>query len=161
MLSSALQGGKIMMRKFTGFFAAMVLCSGLTPAFAHHSGAMFDRTKTVELSGTIKEYQFANPHVWIEVMADPSSVKASGQPAPKPSAASSKKTAGASKELVQWSIEGEGPSIMARMGLGPSVLKAGDKITIKLHPLRDGRPGGSFIAITLADGKVIAPAKRP
>jgi len=142
-----------MMRKVTGFFAAMVLCGGLVPALAHHSGAMFDRTKTVELSGTIKEYQFANPHVWIEVMADPKSVKSSDAAAKKPSK-------GASKEPVQWSIEGEGPAIMARMGLGPSVLKAGDKVTLKLHPLRDGRPGGSFIAITLADGKVIAPALR-
>ncbi len=154
-----------MMRKVTGFFAAMVLCGGLVPALAHHSGAMFDRAKTVELSGTIKEYQFANPHVWIEVMADPSSVKSSDPPAPKPSPASNKKSdqgvnKGAGKELVQWSIEGEGPAIMARMGLGPSVLKTGDRITIKLHPLRDGRPGGSFIAITLADGKVIAPAQR-
>jgi len=142
-----------MMRKVTGFFAAMVLCGGLMPALAHHSGAMFDRTKTVELSGVIKEYQFANPHVWIEVMADPKSVKSSD-----PAAKTSGK--GANREPVQWSIEGEGPAIMARMGLGPSVLKAGDKVTIKLHPLRDGRPGGSFIAITLADGKVIAPALR-
>ena len=150
-----------MIGKVSGFFAAMVLCGGIMPALAHHSGAMFDRTKTVELSGIIQEYQFANPHVWIEIMADPATIKGSpitikvaGKPAQKPAK-------GASKEPVQWSIEGEGPSIMARMGLGPSVLKAGDKITIKLHPLRDGRPGGSFIAITLADGKTIAPPQRP
>ena len=150
-----------MIGKVSGFFAAMVLCGGVMPALAHHSGAMFDRTKTVELSGIIQEYQFANPHVWIEIMADPATIKGSpitikvaGKPAQKPAK-------GASKEPVQWSIEGEGPSIMARMGLGPSVLKAGDKITIKLHPLRDGRPGGSFIAITLADGKTIAPPQRP
>jgi hypothetical protein len=130
-----------MMQRLSGFLAAMVLCAGV-PALAHHSGAMFDRTKTVELIGTIKQYQFSNPHVWIEVMVPPSGKARKGEP-------------------VQWSIEGEGPSIMARMGLGPSVLKAGDKVTIKAHPLRDGRSGGSFIAITLADGKIIAPAPRP
>jgi hypothetical protein len=135
-----------MMQRLCGVFAAMVLGAAL-PAFAHHSGAMFDRTKTVELTGTIKEYQFANPHVWIEVMAEPSSVKFSKGDVKKK---------GAGKEPVQWSIEGEGPAIMARMGLGPSVLKAGDKISIRLHPLRDGRTGGSFISITLANGKTIA-----
>jgi hypothetical protein len=136
-----------MMQRLCGFFAAMALGAAL-PASAHHSGAMFDRTKTVELTGTIKEYQFANPHVWIEVMAEPAAVKFSDK--------SDAKKKGAGKEPVQWSIEGEGPAIMARMGLGPSVLKAGDKIRIKLHPLRDGRSGGSFISITLANGKTIA-----
>jgi hypothetical protein len=124
-----------MMQKLLGFLATVVLWSG-APALAHHSGAMFDRTKTVELSGTIKQYQFTNPHVWIEVVV----------PAKK----------GKDAATVQWSIEGEGPAIMARMGLGPSVLKSGDKVTIKAHPLRDGRTGGSFISITLPDGKVIA-----
>jgi hypothetical protein len=154
-----------MMQRLTGFFAAMVLCGGLGPALAHHSGAMFDRTRTVELSGTIKEYQFANPHVWIEIMTDPGSVKTSdtalqkiGQKIGQKSDLKSSK--GASQDPVQWSIEGEGPAIMARMGLGPSALQTGDKVTIRLHPLRDGRPGGSFIAITLANGKVIATAPR-
>jgi len=135
--------GTIMMQRLSGFFAAMVSAAALTigagaPALAHHSGAMFDRTQTVELAGVIKQYQFANPHVWIEVLVPD-------------------KKAGRD---VQWSIEGEGPAIMARMGLGPSVLKAGDKVKIRAHPLRDGRPGGSFIEITLPSGKVIAPPKR-
>lgn len=141
-----------MMQRLSGHRAAVliaiVLCAGV-PALAHHSGAMFDRTKTVELVGTIKEYQFSNPHVWIEVMVPPSGKKsadsaAGGQPAAGP---------------VQWSIEGEGPAIMARIGLGPSVLKAGDKVTIKAHPLRDGRNGGSLISITLPDGRVLPPRR--
>ena len=129
-----------MMQKLSGFLATVVLWSG-APALAHHSGAMFDRTRTVELSGTIKQYQFANPHVWIEVVVPAQKNKATAP--------------------VQWSIEGEGPAIMARMGLGPSALKAGDKVTIKAHPLRDGRPGGSFISVTLPDGKVITPSAGP
>ena len=125
-----------MMQRLPGFLAALILCVMVAPAPAHHSGAMFDRTKTVELVGTLKQYQFTNPHVWIEMLVP-----------------------GKSGE-TQWSIEGEGPSIMARMGLGPSVMKAGDKVTVKAHPLRDGRPGGSFISITLPSGKVIAPPVR-
>ncbi len=125
-----------MMQRLIGFVAAMVLCAG-APVLAHHSGAMFDRAQSVTVTGTIKQYQFTNPHVWIELVVP-----------------------GKEGHEVQWSIEGEGPSIMARMGLGPSVLKVGDKVTIRAHPLRDGRPGGSFIAITLASGKVIAPPQR-
>ncbi len=112
--------------------AALITALTGGSALAHHSGAMFDRTKQVTLAGTVKEYQFANPHVWIEVMV-----------------------AGKDGKPIQWSIEGEGPPIMARMGLGPSRLKVGDKVTVQAHPLRDGRSGGSFIAITLADGKVV------
>jgi hypothetical protein len=134
-----------MMQRLSGFPAAfliaMVLCAGV-PALAHHSGAMFDRTKTVDLVGTIKEYQFSNPHVWIEVMVPPAAKKAGAQP-------------------VQWSIEGEGPALMARIGLGPSVLKAGDKVTVRAHPLRDGRSGGSLISITLPDGRVLPPPRSP
>jgi len=122
-----------MMQRRLGFFATMVLLSGM-PALAHHSGAMFDRTQTVVLTGTIKQYQFTNPHVWLEMIVP-----------------------GKDKRDVQWSIEGEGPSIMARMGLGPSVVKVGDKVTVRAHPLRDGRPGGSFISIRLPTGKVIMP----
>jgi hypothetical protein len=107
-------------------------------AWAHHSGAMFDRTKKVDLAGTVKEYQFANPHVWIELMVP-----------------------GKDGKEVQWSIEGEGPPIMARLGVSPRTLKPGDKIKIQAHPLRDGRTGGSFITLTLADGKVITSVRPP
>ena len=105
------------------------------PAWAHHSGAMFDRQKAVSLVGVIKEYQFENPHVWIEIM-----VPTKGK-------------------NVQWGIEGEGPKLMIRMGLSPATLHSGDKVTIHAHPLRDGRPGGSFMDIKMPDGKVIFAGK--
>jgi hypothetical protein len=107
----------------------------VTTAAAHHSGAMFDRSKTVTLVGTIKEYQFRNPHVWFEVLVP-----------------------GKKGEMVQWSIEGEGPSGMARMGLSPKTLKTGDQVTMHAHPLRDGRNGGSFIDLKLPNGKVVSAA---
>jgi hypothetical protein len=117
--------------RFAKLTAVLVLAHAQL-AMAHHSGAMFDQSKTVELTGTIKEYQFSNPHVWIEVMVPDKK----GKPA-------------------QWSIEGEAPQLMARIGLKPKALQAGDKVTLRAHPLRDGRTGGSFISITLADGKTI------
>jgi hypothetical protein len=115
----------------------LALCAVATIATAHHSGAMFDQAKTITLAGTIKEYQFTNPHVWIELMVS----DAKGKP-------------------VQWSIEGEGPQLMARLGLKPKALQPGQKVTLKAHPLRDGRPGGSFVTLTLADGKVIGAPQR-
>ncbi len=115
-----------------GLCALMAACAW-DPAVAHHSSAMFDRTQTVVLTGIVRQYQFTNPHVWIEMVVP-----------------------GKGGHEVQWSIEGEGPAIMARMGLGPSVIKVGDKVILRAHPLRDGRPGGSFIAVTLPNGNVIA-----
>jgi hypothetical protein len=120
-------------------WACLALLAAAGPAFAHHSGAMFDREKSVTLVGEIKEYQFQNPHVWIEMMVP---------------------TAG-KKTPVQWGIEGEGPTMMIRMGLTKANLKPGDKVTIHAHPLRDGRPGGSFVDITLPDGRTIAAGRPP
>jgi hypothetical protein len=117
---------------------ALVAALLAAAAYAHHSGAMFDRTKKVDLAGTVKEYQFANPHVWIELMVP-----------------------GKDGKQVQWSIEGEGPPIMARLGVSPRTLKPGDRIKIQAHPLRDGRTGGSFITITLADGRVVTSVRPP
>src|SRR5262245_53285552 len=57
--------------KFTRVIAAAVLCAATSvPLAAHHSAAMFDDAKVVELNGTIKEMQWTNPHIWIEVVAD-------------------------------------------------------------------------------------------
>jgi Family of unknown function (DUF6152) len=124
------------MRIWPGVLITVLLTNGV--AIAHHSAAMFDRAKTVEIAGTVKDYQFANPHVWIQLLV-----------------------AGADGALTEWSIEGEGPAMMARMGLGPMVLKVGDKVTVRAHPLRDERPGGSFISITLGDGKIITTFRPP
>lgn len=122
--------------RFATLTAFLVLaCAQLS--LAHHSGAMFDQSKTVVLAGSIKEYQFSNPHVWIEVMVPDKKGK-----------------------LAQWSIEGEAPQLMARIGLKPKALKAGDQVTLRAHPLRDGRTGGSFISITLADGQTIGAPSR-
>jgi hypothetical protein len=122
------------MQRTLALIAALLTAS----AHAHHSGAMFDRTRKVDLAGTVKEYQFANPHVWIELMVP-----------------------GKDGKQVQWSIEGEGPPIMARLGVSPRTLKPGDRIKIQAHPLRDGRTGGSFITITLADGRVVTSVRPP
>ncbi len=112
---------------------AVALVAG--PALAHHSGAMFDRAKTLTLKGTLLEYQFVAPHAWISLLV--------------PSAEDATK-------MVRWDIEGGTASRMKAQGVTPERLRPGDKITIRAHPLRDGRHGGGLIDITLADGVLIS-----
>lgn len=115
--------------------AGLAVLTSATAATAHHSGAMFDRSKTVTIEGTLKEVQWINPHAWIEVVGSP---EAGGPP-------------------VHWSIElGGGGANLKRMGMTRTYPAPGDKVSIKGYPLRDGRPGASFISMTGADGHVFA-----
>ena len=102
------------------------------PAFAHHSFAMFDSAKTMTLEGTIKEFQWTNPHTWIQVMVKD---KATGKD-------------------VEWSIEGGSPNGLARQGWKRTSIKAGDKAVINIHPLKDGSAGGSLMTVSINGQKI-------
>jgi hypothetical protein len=109
--------------------AGIAVAMTALPAFAHHSFAMFDAEKKVTLEGTVKEFQWTNPHSWILMTVS----NAQGQP-------------------EQWAIEMGGPSGLARQGWVPKTLTPGMKVKTVIHPLRDGTAGGQFMAITLPDG---------
>ena len=100
------------------------------PAAAHHSFAMFDSTKTVELQGTVKEFLMVNPHSWLNVMV----TDAKGQ-------------------AKEWAIEMRAPAGLTRAGWTPKTVAPGDKVTIVAHPLKDGTEGGQFLHIILPSGK--------
>ena len=102
------------------------------PASAHHSAAMFDRETEVRLMGVIKEVQWTNPHAWIELNVP---------------AATGRQT--------QWSVELDSPNILTRHGWTSHTLRPGDRVTVTCHPLKDGRPSGSYVSIALPDGKVL------
>jgi hypothetical protein len=95
------------------------LSLGAPPVFAHHSFAMYQRDKTVMLSGTVKEYVWTSPHVMIQVLAD------TAKPGP-----------------VTWQIEGSSPTVLARGGWTSTLLRPGDKISLGVHPRKDGAAGG-------------------
>jgi hypothetical protein len=114
--------------------AAMSLSSS---AWAHHSAAMFDATKIDVLSGAVIQYEFENPHAWIYLMVT---------------------NAGGLQK--KYSIEMTSPNLLQRAGWRPGTLKPGDKVTVKIHPLHDGADGGSFVEITLPDGKVMDQRQR-
>jgi hypothetical protein len=105
------------------------------PAVAHHSFAMFDADKKLTLQGTIKEFQWTNPHSWILIMVP----NAQGQP-------------------EQWAIELGAPGGLARQGWVPKTLQPGDKVTAVIHPLKDGTHGGQYMAVTLPSGKMMGNA---
>jgi hypothetical protein len=111
---------------------AVVMLLAVTPALAHHSFTMFDSTKMVTLTGTIKEFQWTNPHTftWIEVPNQ-------------------------SGVVETWGIEGMSPNYLGRRGWTKSTLKPGDKVSIVINPLKDGSKGGTFLRCTLADGTVM------
>ena len=117
----------------------MGICTG-TALFAHHSFAAFDVQDTETLRGVVEEVQWRNPHVWIQVMVE----EASGNE-------------------VEWSIETGSPSSLVRQGWKTTSVKPGDQITVTMHPLRDGRPGGYLVTVRMADGTTIGgdPAGEP
>jgi len=116
--------------------AAAALASGLAltglaaPADAHHSYAMFDMTRSIDLKGTVAQFKWTNPHAWLVI-----NVKdASGNP-------------------VEWNVEMNSPNNLAGLGWKRSTLKAGDEVTITVHPLKENKAGGSFMSVTLANGQ--------
>ena len=103
-------------------------------AIAHHSGQFFT-DETVTLTGTVKEMQLTNPHSWLEMMV-----------------------ANENGELVQWSIEMSAPVVPFRRGWTRATVKPGDEVTVVARPMRDGRPGAAYVAITLPDGSTLGRA---
>src|SRR6202035_1279387 len=102
------------------------------PAWAHHSMAGFDRTKTVSLVGTVKQFKWANPHSWIEM-----------------------EVPDGNGGVATWNVEMTSPAVLIRAEWKSSVLKPGDKVTVMAHPQQSGEPGGIFVSVTLADGRTL------
>jgi hypothetical protein len=103
------------------------------PAFAHHSFAMFDAQKTVTLQGTVKEFEWTNPHSWLRVMVND---EKAGKPA-------------------LWALELSSPARLTTMGMHADSVHAGDSVSVTFHPMKDGTRGGQFIQATLPGGKQV------
>ena len=115
-------------------FAAGIIAVGtvaLQSAFAHHSSAGFSEDSRV-VSGTVKEFQFRNPHSWIQV-----------------------NVTDASGKVTEWSVEWGSPNQLGRDGIRPSTFPAGTQITIKLRPDLSGHPIGIFVGAKMSDGKIV------
>lgn len=111
--------------------ALVVAAAPLSSASAHHSFAMFDKSAEKWIEGTVTQFQWTNPHTFIQVLVP--------------------KTNG----TVEWSLEGGSPNILARNGWKRTSLKPGDKVKVLIYPLRSGQPGGSFVEVHSTDGTVL------
>ncbi|MGH8240430.1 MAG: DUF6152 family protein [Steroidobacteraceae bacterium] len=100
----------------------------MLPAAAHHSGAMFDDHKSITLNGTVRVFQWTNPHCWIQLVVP------------------------TQKGHAEWSVEMGAPMELFRNGWRPGTLKAGDEVTVVIHPMRDGSSGGLYVSAIAADG---------
>lgn len=113
-------------------FLCAIFSMVASSAFAHHSFAMFDRTKETTLVGVVEEFQWTNPHSWIELnVTNPDGT------------------------VDKWSIELNSPNNLARQGWHSTSVKPGDKISVIVWPLRSGEKGGLFMSLTLPNGQVL------
>ena len=126
-----------MKRQLLGLVVGASLMAASGAAWGHHSFAMFDAEKKVEIEGMVREFQWTNPHAWIMLTV------AGEQGAQEP-----------------WAIEMNGPSGLVRQGWKPKTLTPGMPIKLVIHPLKDGTHGGQFMQVTLPDGAVIGNANR-
>ena len=120
------------MKRLNTILAIAFAISLGTSVLAHHSAAMFDDGKVVEKKGTVKELQWTNPHVWLQVVIDENGKK------------------------TEWSLEAGSPNTLSRQGWRASTFKAGDVVTVRFNPMKDGSAAGQFIGAKFeADGKTI------
>lgn len=116
------------------FCGAALASVSFSAADAHHSFAMFDSSKELTLSGVVKEFQWTNPHTWIQIMVP-----------------------NAQGKMEEWSVEGSSPNGLAARGWKRTSLKPGDRVTLKVHPLKSGEKGASFVSATFPDGRTLSP----
>lgn len=122
--------------RLTGLCTVLTGVALLTnPALAHHSNSAFDGDKVVVLKGTVTEWKWSNPHVWIHLSVDD---EKGGK--------------------ADWAIEGRTPGQLLRAGWSKSSLKPGDVITVDFSPAKDGSRMGLLTRVRLADGSVLGQA---
>jgi hypothetical protein len=122
--------------RVTALLSIAALAVMAVPSLAHHSGAMFEKVKTITVEGVVKEFQYTNPHSWLLV-----NVK------------------NKNGTVTTWGFEAEGPSTLQRAGIRLSDFTPGTKLKITGHPMRDGTPAAAWIDAVRADGKRFNPSE--
>lgn len=112
-----------------GAFALSLCAPGVR---AHHSMAMFDQTKKVTVTGTVRQFEWTNPHCYIQL-----TVK------------------GPNGTTEEWSMEMGAPMYLYAEGWRPSTVKPGSQINVTINPLRNGGKGGVVLSVTTLDGKTL------
>jgi hypothetical protein len=122
------------MNSFAQWSASCALLAVAGSAWSHHSFAMFDLEKQVTVEGTVKEFQWTNPHCWLQVTVPDGK--------------------GGARE---WSFEMGAMGMLARTGWKSTTVRPNDKVTVLMNPLKSGGPSGRLLKVTLPDGRVMGP----
>ena len=99
------------------------------PSLAHHSAAMFEDERTLTLTGTVTRFDYVNPHSWLYVNVENDD-----------------------GTVTEWGFELDAPPRLRRIGIPPTHWRAGDRVTVRTRPLKDGRPAGLMIGAVSSTG---------
>jgi hypothetical protein len=129
--------GRLLITRAILAAAAVTATTGV--AAAHHSLAMFDRDHPIELLGTVQEFRFTSPHTYILLKVE----RPDGDP-------------------VIWDLEGNSPNNLAWDGWSSTTIRPGDKLRLRIEPLRNGSPGGAWNPrqVSREDGTAVVPPHR-
>ena len=111
---------------------AMGFLFAVQVGIAHHSFAGFSNDQIKEFAGTIKEFQFRNPHVWIQIL-----------------------TTNVDGQEQEWSLEWGSPNQLGRRGIRPATFPPGAEVTVRTRPMINGSPAGAFVGAKFADGTIV------
>jgi hypothetical protein len=117
-------------------FAAFALAAVALPALAHHSGAMFEDRRTLELTGTVARFDYVNPHSWLYVNVE-----------------------NEDGTVTEWGFELDAPPRLRRIGVSPNHWREGDRVVVRTRPLKDGRPAGFLVGAVSDQGRTFGQAQ--
>ena len=121
------------MRPVVVLLAVTALLFRPAPALSHHSNVLYEVTKVVTIMGTVKEFQWVNPHTWLYLDVDDGK---GGK--------------------VEWKVEGRAPGILLRAGWTRKSLPPGEVVTVDMSPAKDGSHTGIIARVTKADGTILS-----
>ncbi len=104
-----------MLRIISFVVAGLLVVS--VPLLAHHGGASYDTAKTVTVKGTVTDYVWSNPHVFVKLDGKDDS-----------------------GNTVHWIVEGQNPVSMMAIGWTKNTFKPGDEVEIDAMPAKNGNP---------------------
>lgn len=116
---------------------AMAMAASAPPVSAHHALTMYDRETERSVQGVVREFQWTNPHSWIQLMTVENGM------------------------ATPFNVETSSPGVLTRYGWSAGALKAGDRVTVVVHPLKSGDPGGLMVRVVAPDGKTLSRAGPP